>query len=138
MIPAAILLALLATEPVPTTANADGTTTVVPATGSGVFDYELRRVADGVYVAVRPDVFRQPVDGNVVFIVNERDVVAVDSGGTVASAESVIRLLRAVTNKPVRYVVNTHCTATTTWATRSSCASSLRSRSWPTRPPWPA
>jgi glyoxylase-like metal-dependent hydrolase (beta-lactamase superfamily II) len=107
MFPIALLFALLAADPAPRV-NADGTTTVVPATGPGVFDYELRRVAEGVYVAVRPDVFRQPVDGNVVLIVNEADVVAVDSGGTVASAEGVIRLLRAVTNKPVRYVLNTH------------------------------
>ena len=96
----AVVAAVLAAAPAPTL--------VAPATGQGVFDYELHKVADGVYVAIRPDVFRQPVDGNVTFIVNEMDVVVVDSGGTVASAESVIRLLRTVTDKPVRYLVNTH------------------------------
>lgn len=81
---------------------------VLPATGPGVYDFELRRVAEGVYVAVRPDVFRQPVEGNLVFIVNKDDVVVVDAGGTTASAESAIKLLRSVTDKPVRYLVNSH------------------------------
>jgi glyoxylase-like metal-dependent hydrolase (beta-lactamase superfamily II) len=93
------LAALLATAPAPV---------VTPATGSGVYDFELRRVVEGVYVAVRPDVFRQPVEGNLVFIVNDADVVVVDAGGTQASAESAIELLRSVTTKPVRYLVNTH------------------------------
>jgi glyoxylase-like metal-dependent hydrolase (beta-lactamase superfamily II) len=97
----ASLLAMLAAAP------ARGTL-VVPATGTGVYDYELRRVADGIHVAVRPDVFRQPVEGNLTFIVNADDVVVVDAGGTQASAESAIKLLRAVTDKPVRYLVNTH------------------------------
>ena len=97
----ASLLALLGIAPAPTTL-------VTPATGSGVYDFELRRLVDGVYVAVRPDVFRQPVEGNLVFIVNAEDVVVVDAGGTTASAESAIKLLRSVTDKPVRYLVNTH------------------------------
>ena len=95
------LLALLGVAPAPTTL-------VTPATGAGVYDFELRRLVDGVYVAVRPDVFRQPVEGNLVFIVNADDVVVVDAGGTTASAESAIQLLRTVTDKPVRYLVNTH------------------------------
>jgi len=83
-------------------------TLVAPATGTGVFDHELYRVAEGVYVAVRPDVFRQPVDANIAFVVGDEDVVVVDSGGGVAAAESALRLLRQVTDRPVRYLVNTH------------------------------
>lgn len=81
---------------------------VAPATGNGVFDHELHEVVAGVYVATRPDVFRQPVDGNIGFVVGERDVLVVDTGGGVAAAESALRLLRQVTDKPVRYIVNTH------------------------------
>ena len=98
---AAALAALFAAAPT-------AASVVTPATGSGVYDYELRRVVEGIYVAVRPDVFRQPVEGNLTFIVNDADVVVVDAGGTQASAESAIRLLRSVTDKPVRYLVNTH------------------------------
>ena len=97
----ASVLAALAMAPAPTTV-------VTPATGPGVYDFELRRLVDGIYIAVRPDVFRQPVEGNLTFIVNADDVVVVDAGGTRASAESAIKLLRSVTDKPVRYVVNTH------------------------------
>jgi glyoxylase-like metal-dependent hydrolase (beta-lactamase superfamily II) len=97
----ASLLSLVALAPAPTTV-------VAPATGPGVYDFELRRLADGIYVAVRPDVFRQPVEGNLTFLVHADDVVVVDAGGTQASAESAIKLLRTVTDKPVRYVVNTH------------------------------
>src|SRR5687768_17093568 len=93
----ASLLALVAVAPAPTTV-------VAPATGPGVYDFELRRLVDGIYVAVRPDVFRQPVEGNLTFIVNADDVVVVDAGGTQASAESAIKLLRTVTDKPVRYL----------------------------------
>jgi glyoxylase-like metal-dependent hydrolase (beta-lactamase superfamily II) len=97
----ASLLALLGVAPAPTTL-------VAPATGPGIYDFELRRLVEGVYVAVRPDVFRQPVEGNLTFIVNAEDVVVVDAGGTTASAESAIKLLRSVTDKPVRYLINTH------------------------------
>ena len=99
----ASVLALLAAAPGPAP-----TTVVAPATGPGVYDFELRRLEEGIYVAVRPDVFRQPVEGNLTFIVNAEDVVVVDAGGTQASAESAIKLLRTVTDKPVRYLVNTH------------------------------
>lgn len=89
-------------------AAAPAATLVAPATGSGVFDRELHEVAEGVYVAVRPDVFRQPVEPNIGFVVGDRDVVVIDAGGGQASAESALKLLRGVTDKPVRYIVNTH------------------------------
>ncbi len=57
---------------------AAASTLVVPATGPGVFDRELHQVAEGVYVAVRPDVLRQPVEPNLGFVVNEKDVVVID------------------------------------------------------------
>ena len=77
-------------------------------TGSGPFDRALAEVAPGVYVAARPDVFRTPVDGNISFIVNDADVMVVDAGGTEQSAESAIKLLRGITDKPVRYIVISH------------------------------
>jgi glyoxylase-like metal-dependent hydrolase (beta-lactamase superfamily II) len=114
----ASLFGLLAVAPAPATL-------VTPATGNGVYDFELRRVADGVYVAVRPDVFRQPVEGNLTFIVNADDVVVVDAGGTQASAESAIKLLRSVTDKPVRYLVNTH------WHGDHNLGNAAFRRAWP-------
>jgi len=45
-----------------------------------LFDFEITKVADGVYVALRPDPLRYFVEGNVTIIVNDRDVVVVDAG----------------------------------------------------------
>lgn len=81
-------LALVAPASAPTTLGA-------PATGTGVYDFELRRVADGIYVAVRPDVFRQPVEGNLTFIVNADDVVVVPASSPLAAAPRAHRAARS-------------------------------------------
>lgn len=88
--------------------GADAAGSFGPPTGAGPFDRALAQVAPGLYVAARPDVFRTPVDGNISFIVDDADVVVVDAGGTEQSAESAIKLLRSITNKPVRYIVISH------------------------------
>jgi cyclase len=66
------------------------------------------KVAEGVYAAIRSEPLVDPVDGNSVVIINEEDVVVVDSNITPASARAVIAEIRRITPKPVRYVVNTH------------------------------
>jgi len=70
--------------------------------------FDVQQVAPGVHVLVQ----RKPpgflMDPNVTFIVNDEDVVVVDTNLTPASAEASIRALRAITSKPVRTVVNTH------------------------------
>ena len=73
-----------------------------------VFSTTLTRVKDGIYLAARPDLLRIPVEGNSIVIVNDEDVVVVDSGGSMLSAERVIAAIRKLTPKPVRYVINTH------------------------------
>jgi glyoxylase-like metal-dependent hydrolase (beta-lactamase superfamily II) len=78
------------------------------ALAGGVFELEIKPLKDGLYVLQRPDVLRQPVEPNALVIVNHDDVVVVDPGGVPASAESAIRLIRTVTNKPVSVLVNTH------------------------------
>lgn len=45
---------------------------------------------------------------NNVVIVGDRDVMVVDTGTTPAAARAFIEDLKLITNKPVRYVVNTH------------------------------
>jgi len=78
------------------------------AQAAGVFDLEIKPLGNDLYVLQRPDVLRQPVEPNALVIVNGRDVVVVDPGGVPASAESAIRLIRTVTDKPVSVLVNTH------------------------------
>lgn len=48
------------------------------------------------------------VVSNCVFIINDRDVVVVDTGGAMSLARQMIAELRKLTDKPVRYVINTH------------------------------
>jgi glyoxylase-like metal-dependent hydrolase (beta-lactamase superfamily II) len=61
-----------------------------------------------IYLIRRPDALRQPVEGNVTFIVNEQDVVVVDGGGSPLAATNAIRLIRSVTDKPVSTLITTH------------------------------
>jgi glyoxylase-like metal-dependent hydrolase (beta-lactamase superfamily II) len=81
--------------------------TLTPARTTA-WDLELVPLRDGLYLLRRPDVLRQPVEPNVLVIVNEADVVVVDAGGTPLAAENAIRLVRSITSKPVSVLVNTH------------------------------
>lgn len=67
--------------------------------------FEIQKLAEGVYAAVRTDPPGLMVDGNCVFIVNDEDVVVVDAP---EAARDLLPLLRSLTPKPVRFVVNTH------------------------------
>jgi glyoxylase-like metal-dependent hydrolase (beta-lactamase superfamily II) len=71
-------------------------------------DFELVRVSDGVYAAIRADASANVVHGNNTIIVNDADVVVVDATGTPAAARRVIAAVKRLTRKPVRYLVNTH------------------------------
>lgn len=72
--------------------------------------YQLRldQVADGIYVAIRPESTRQPVMGNGTVIVNDDHVVVVDGNGSPLLADRLIAAIRAITDLPVRYLVVTH------------------------------
>ncbi len=71
-------------------------------------NFEVRKIAEGVYAVVRKDLPGLMVDANNLFIINEEDVVVVDSNGAPAITKEVLAALRKLTDKPVRYVVNTH------------------------------
>ncbi|HYO62082.1 MAG TPA: MBL fold metallo-hydrolase [Pyrinomonadaceae bacterium] len=70
--------------------------------------FDVVRVAEGVYAAVRRDSPGLAAEANNVFIVNSDDVVVVDTNISPSSTKEVLAALRALTPKPVRYVVNTH------------------------------
>ena len=64
--------------------------------------YKFEKIAEGVYYATGG------IGSNNVVIVNDQDVVLVDTGTTPANARNFVADVKMLTNKPVRYVVNTH------------------------------
>lgn len=74
------------------------------ASGDDLFD--LQKVADGVYAAIaRP---RTPINCNAAVIVYDEGVLVVDTHSRPSSAQALIQQIKTVTDKPVRYAVNTH------------------------------
>ncbi len=71
-------------------------------------DFEVVKVAEGVYAAIRKEPPGLTVNANSVFIINDDDVIVVDTTLTPGSAKETLAALRKLTDKPVRYVVNTH------------------------------
>jgi glyoxylase-like metal-dependent hydrolase (beta-lactamase superfamily II) len=70
--------------------------------------FHVEKVSDGVYAAIRNNAPGLGADGTSVFIINDDDVVVVDTTGSLAGAREEIAALRKLTSKPVRYVINTH------------------------------
>lgn len=64
--------------------------------------YKFEKIADGIYYATGGG------GSNNVVIVNDVDVMLVDDGTTPAAARAFLEDIKLITNKPVRYVVNTH------------------------------
>lgn len=73
--------------------------------------YRFDKITDGVYVAA-PAV-PGPDRANVPVIVTERDVVLVGTHLFPADARALVQHVRGITDKPVRFIVNTHYHAST-------------------------
>ena len=71
-------------------------------------NFEVQKLADGVYAVIRKEPPGLMFDANNIFIINERDVIVVDANFSLASTREVLGALRKLTVKPVKYVVNTH------------------------------
>lgn len=71
-------------------------------------NFQMVKVAEGVYAAIRTEPPGLTVNGNSVFIINEDDVFVVDTTLTPGTAKEEIAALRKLTSKPVKYVINTH------------------------------
>src|SRR5215510_2762263 len=67
--------------------------------------YKFEQIADGVYYATAT---RPGLGSNNVVIVNDTDVLIVDSGTSPAAARTFVEDIQKLTDKPIRYVVNTH------------------------------
>ena len=74
--------------------------------GSGDARFELKKVADGVHVAVAAPAYK--VNSNTAIIESDDGVIIVDTHSKPSAARVIVERLRDLTPKPVRYVVNTH------------------------------
>ncbi len=81
-------------------------TTGLPGSDFEGVAWEFERVAEDVYHARGTG--NVTVMSNASIVINENDVLVVDSHVSPAAAASLINELVAITDKPVRYVVNSH------------------------------
>jgi glyoxylase-like metal-dependent hydrolase (beta-lactamase superfamily II) len=68
--------------------------------------YKFEKIADGVYYATATGAM--VTGSNNVVIVGSRDTLVVDTGTTPAAARAFLDDVKLMTDKPIRYVVNTH------------------------------
>jgi len=71
-------------------------------------NFDTVKVADGIYAAIRKEPHGLTTNANSVFIINDDDVIVVDTTLTPGTATELLTALRKLTDKPVRYVINTH------------------------------
>ena len=81
-----------------------------PAWADGVFtpERQVTQLGQGIYEIRHQDPYPGWVSGNTTVIIGEREVFVVDSSSMSADAREDIAQIRKWTNKPVRYLLNTH------------------------------
>lgn len=72
---------------------------------SGPSNFEFQKIGNGIYAAIRKDPPGLMCDGNSGIIINENDVVIIDAP---EATKEIIAELKKLTDKPVKYVINTH------------------------------
>ena len=73
-----------------------------------VLSYRTVKVADGVYAFITPEERTGFQSGNSIAIIGDDGVLVFDTGNIPGSTRRQIAEIRKLTNKPVRYVVNSH------------------------------
>ena len=68
--------------------------------------HRFQKVADGIYYATSSGTMN--VGANSPIIVNADEAIVIDSEITPAAARALVADVKAITNKPVRYVIDTH------------------------------
>jgi cyclase len=68
--------------------------------------YTFEKIAEGVYYTTSSGPMN--TGGNHTIIVGDRNVLLVDAGTTPGAARALLEDMKLITNKPVRWVINTH------------------------------
>src|SRR5580692_5005466 len=68
--------------------------------------YSFEKIAEGVYYSTSSSLMA--TGGNHTIIVGDHDVFLVDAGATAAAGRALLEDMKLITDKPVRWVVNTH------------------------------
>jgi glyoxylase-like metal-dependent hydrolase (beta-lactamase superfamily II) len=79
-----------------------------PVTSGRREKFDVVKLAEGVYAVVRRDPPGYAVESNSLFVIGDDGVIVVDSQSNLAATRETLAALRKLTDKPVRYVVNTH------------------------------
>lgn len=83
------------------------TTTTTPGSAP-VSGFAVQQIAEGVYAVIRKEPPGLMFNGNSVFIINDADVVVVDTMNSPNSGRDLLAALKTLTPKPVSTVINTH------------------------------
>ncbi|MBW8768240.1 MAG: MBL fold metallo-hydrolase, partial [Gemmatimonadetes bacterium] len=73
-----------------------------------ILTYRTERIADGVYAFITPEERSSFQAGNSIAIVGDDGVLVFDTGNIPSMTKRQIGEIRRITDKPVRYVVNSH------------------------------
>jgi len=80
--------------------------------GPPMKDHKPRQISKRVWLIYSPDSFPTPENRgmmcNITFVITQKGVVILDSGGSVQIGEMVIRMIKTVTDKPIVAVFNSH------------------------------
>jgi len=71
-------------------------------------EYDLQKIAEGVYSFIAPESDSGVVQSNCTVIIGEDAALVADTGQFPSLAERMVADIKKLTNKPVRYVINTH------------------------------
>src|SRR6478735_8124853 len=78
------------------------------ADGVNTRERQVRELAPGIYTIRHADPTDDFPDGNTTVVIGEREVLVIDTCYLPSSADADIALIRGWTDKPVRWVLNTH------------------------------
>ena len=82
--------------------------TTICSLAQSSYRYEVEKVEDGIYVLKPLINDLRWVTSNIVVIINDADIFVVDSGLLPSAGEEAIKEIKKLSNKPVRYLLNTH------------------------------